>query len=78
MGAVEALKEAQTLDTADRYVNSLTASYMLAATLIQPAQDMCAKFTRVGVGNSRWGEYCYLGRLEFNLRGPSHRFWSKL
>ena len=47
MGAVDAVTEAQTLDTADRYVNSKSTSYMLAANMIQPAQEMCAKFTRV-------------------------------
>lgn len=49
MGAVDAVTEAQTLDTADRYVNSMSASYMLAANMVQPAQEMCSKFTREGV-----------------------------
>ncbi|KAA0194377.1 hypothetical protein HAZT_HAZT002244 [Hyalella azteca] len=49
LGAVDAVTEAQTLDTADRYVNSKTASFMLSANLIQAAQDMCSKFTREGV-----------------------------
>uniref|UniRef100_A0A2P2HYW5 N-alpha-acetyltransferase 15, NatA auxiliary subunit-like n=1 Tax=Hirondellea gigas TaxID=1518452 RepID=A0A2P2HYW5_9CRUS len=49
LGAVDAVTEAQTLDTADRYVNSKSASYMLAANMVQPAQEMCSKFTREGV-----------------------------
>ncbi|KAF2359906.1 N-terminal acetyltransferase A auxiliary subunit [Trinorchestia longiramus] len=49
LGAVDAVTEAQTLDTADRYVNSKSASYMLSANMIQPAQEMCSKFTREGV-----------------------------
>ena len=42
------MDEAQSLDTADRYVNSKCAKYMLKANLIQEACDMCSKFTRVG------------------------------
>lgn len=43
------MDEAQSLDTADRYVNSKCAKYMLRANLIQDAADMCSKFTREGV-----------------------------
>lgn len=49
LGSVDAVTEAQTLDTADRYVNSKSASFMLAANMVQPAQEMCSKFTREGV-----------------------------
>lgn len=48
VGACEALQEAQSLDTADRYVNSKAASYLLAAGRIAAAEEMCSKFTRVG------------------------------
>lgn len=49
MGAYEALQEAQALDTADRYVNSKAASYLLKANLVKQAEEMCSKFTRVSV-----------------------------
>lgn len=45
--AVRLMDEAQSLDTADRYINSKCAKYMLRASLLQEATDMCAKFTRV-------------------------------
>ncbi|KAH9373691.1 hypothetical protein HPB48_018664 [Haemaphysalis longicornis] len=47
--ALRFLDEAQALDTADRYINSKCAKYMLRANLIKEAEDMCAKFTREGV-----------------------------
>ncbi|XP_070553999.1 N-alpha-acetyltransferase 15, NatA auxiliary subunit-like [Ptychodera flava] len=47
--AVECLDEAQSQDTADRYINSKCAKYMLRANMIKPAEEMCAKFTREGV-----------------------------
>lgn len=43
------LDEAQSLDTADRYINSKCAKYMLRANKIKDAEEMCAKFTRDGV-----------------------------
>lgn len=49
---VEAFKwldEAQSLDTADRYINSKCAKYMLRANMIKEAEDICAKFTREDV-----------------------------
>lgn len=49
---VEAFKwldEAQALDTADRYINSKCAKYMLRANMIKEAEETCAKFTREGV-----------------------------
>lgn len=49
VGAYEALQEAQALDTADRYVNSKAASYLLKANLVRQAEEMCSKFTREGV-----------------------------
>lgn len=48
--AIEAYKwmdEAQGLDTADRYINSKCAKYMLRANLIKEAEEICSKFTRV-------------------------------
>ncbi|PIK37160.1 putative N-alpha-acetyltransferase 15, NatA auxiliary subunit [Apostichopus japonicus] len=47
--AMECLDEAQSLDTADRYVNSKCAKYMLRANHVKQAEEMCAKFTREGV-----------------------------
>lgn len=43
------MDEAQSLDTADRYINSKCAKYMLKGNLVQEAADMCSKFTREGV-----------------------------
>lgn len=43
------LDEAQGLDTADRYINSKCAKYMLRANLIDEAEETCEKFTREGV-----------------------------
>lgn len=42
------MDEAQSLDTADRFVNSKCAKYMLRANMIKEAEEMCSKFTRVG------------------------------
>ncbi|XP_005102206.1 N-alpha-acetyltransferase 15, NatA auxiliary subunit [Aplysia californica] len=47
--AVRLMDEAQSLDTADRYINSKCAKYMLRANRIQEAADMCSKFTREGI-----------------------------
>jgi N-alpha-acetyltransferase 15/16, NatA auxiliary subunit len=44
--------QAQELDTADRYLNSKCAKYLLRAGQIQQAEEMCAKFTREGIGAS--------------------------
>jgi len=41
------LDEAQSLDMADRYINSKCAKYMLRAGKIADAELMCSKFTRV-------------------------------
>lgn len=41
------MDEAQALDTADRFVNSKCAKYMLKAGMIKEAEEMCSKFTRV-------------------------------
>ncbi|XP_015598705.1 N-alpha-acetyltransferase 15, NatA auxiliary subunit [Cephus cinctus] len=43
------LDDAQGLDTADRYINSKCAKYMLRANLIKEAEETCGKFTREGV-----------------------------
>ncbi|XP_051982527.1 N-alpha-acetyltransferase 15, NatA auxiliary subunit-like isoform X2 [Xyrauchen texanus] len=40
------MDEAQALDTADRFINSKCAKYLLKAGLIKEAEEMCAKFTR--------------------------------
>lgn len=49
LNAVKCLDEAQSLDTADRYVNSKCTKYMLRAGLLKEAEEMCSKFTREGV-----------------------------
>ncbi|XP_059484452.1 N-alpha-acetyltransferase 15, NatA auxiliary subunit [Neocloeon triangulifer] len=49
---IEAYKwmdEAQGLDTADRYINSKCAKYLLRANLVKEAEEKCSKFTREGV-----------------------------
>ncbi|MCP9259645.1 N-alpha-acetyltransferase 16, NatA auxiliary subunit [Dirofilaria immitis] len=46
------MEQAQSLDTADRYVNSKCAKYLLRAGLIKEAENMCSKFTREGVNAS--------------------------
>lgn len=45
--AYRCIDEAQSLDTADRFINSKCAKYMLRANLIQEAELTCSKFTRV-------------------------------
>ncbi|XP_070607480.1 N-alpha-acetyltransferase 16, NatA auxiliary subunit [Erythrolamprus reginae] len=42
------MDEAQSLDTADRFINSKCAKYMLRANLVKEAEEMCSKFTREG------------------------------
>ncbi|KOB67335.1 N-alpha-acetyltransferase 16, NatA auxiliary subunit [Operophtera brumata] len=48
VSAYQWLEEAQAMDTADRYVNSKCARYMLRAGHVTRAEEMCAKFTREG------------------------------
>lgn len=45
--AVKWLDEAQSLDTADRYINYKCSKYMLRADLVKESQDIASKFTRV-------------------------------
>jgi len=47
--AVRWLDEAQSMDTADRYINCKCAKYMLRANKVAEAEAMCSKFTREGV-----------------------------
>jgi len=47
--AVNCLDEAQSMDTADRYINCKCAKYMLRASKVKDAEVMCSKFTREGV-----------------------------
>ncbi|XP_057388714.1 N-alpha-acetyltransferase 16, NatA auxiliary subunit isoform X5 [Balaenoptera acutorostrata] len=42
------MDEAQSLDTADRFINSKCAKYMLRANMVKEAEEMCSKFTREG------------------------------
>ncbi|XP_045725479.1 N-alpha-acetyltransferase 16, NatA auxiliary subunit isoform X4 [Mirounga angustirostris] len=46
--AAKWMDEAQSLDTADRFINSKCAKYMLRANMIKAAEEMCSKFTREG------------------------------
>ncbi|CAD6197579.1 unnamed protein product [Caenorhabditis auriculariae] len=46
--AADLMDEAQSLDTADRYINGKCAKYLLRARKIEEATKMCAKFTREG------------------------------
>lgn len=45
--AVKWLDEAQSLDTADRFINYKCSKYMLRADMIKEAQEIASKFTRV-------------------------------
>ena len=47
--AAQWMEQAQQLDTADRYINSKCAKYMLRAGMIVEAEQMCGKFTRVSI-----------------------------
>ena len=47
--AVLCLDEAQSMDTADRYINCKCAKYMLRANKVKDAETMCGKFTREGI-----------------------------
>ncbi|XP_030638927.1 N-alpha-acetyltransferase 15, NatA auxiliary subunit a [Chanos chanos] len=42
------MDEAQALDTADRFINSKCAKYLLKAGMVKEAEEMCSKFTREG------------------------------
>lgn len=50
--AVKWLDEAQSLDTADRFVNYKCSKYMLRANMIKEAEEIAGKFTRVTRPNS--------------------------
>jgi len=47
--AVKWLDEAQSLDTADRFVNYKCSKYMLRANMIKEAEEIAGKFTRVSL-----------------------------
>jgi len=47
--AAKWMDEAQSLDTADRYINCKCAKYLLRANKVKEAEEMCQKFTREGV-----------------------------
>ncbi|KAI1278745.1 N-alpha-acetyltransferase 16, NatA auxiliary subunit [Halotydeus destructor] len=47
--AVLYIEEAQSLDTADRFLNSKCAKYLLRANKITESEEMCSKFTREGI-----------------------------
>ena len=47
--AAKWMDEAQSLDTADRFINYKCSKYMLRANMVNEAQDIAGKFTRVGV-----------------------------
>ncbi|CAL8115099.1 unnamed protein product [Orchesella dallaii] len=46
--AVECMNEARDMDTADRYINSKCAKYMMRANLVDDATEILGKFTREG------------------------------
>jgi uncharacterized membrane protein YheB (UPF0754 family) len=46
---VNCFDEAQSMDTADRYLNCKAAKYLLRANHVSEAESMCQKFTREGV-----------------------------
>ncbi|CAD0203591.1 unnamed protein product [Chrysodeixis includens] len=89
VSAYQWLEEAQAMDTADRYVNSKCARYMLRAGHVKRAEDMCAKFTReddstepfvhesdshlAGFLFPSYNEIALLPRTDKRLRCPSHR-----
>jgi tetratricopeptide (TPR) repeat protein len=45
--AAKCLDEAQSLDTADRFINYKCSKYLLRANLIKESQEIASKFTRV-------------------------------
>jgi hypothetical protein len=45
--AVKWIDEAQSLDTADRFINYKCSKYMLRANMIKEAEEIAGKFTRV-------------------------------
>jgi len=45
--AYKCLDEAQSLDTADRYINCKCAKFMLRNNMVKEAEAMCQQFTRV-------------------------------
>jgi hypothetical protein len=47
------MDEAQGLDTADRYINSKCAKYLLRANLVKEAEEKCSKFTRVSCSDNK-------------------------
>lgn len=47
--AVKCLDEAQSLDTADRFINYKCSKYMLRANLVKESLDIASKFTRVNL-----------------------------
>lgn len=77
--AVKWMDEAQSLDTADRFINSKCAKYMLRANMIKEAEEMCSKFTRVSNSMSLselvelnlsslvMREVCWYSSLEFTF-----------
>ncbi|ETN76335.1 tetratricopeptide repeat protein, partial [Necator americanus] len=55
--AARLMDEAQSLDTADRYINSKCAKYLLRSGQMERAEKMCGKFTRFSNnGNSYFKE----------------------
>lgn len=51
------MDEAQGLDTADRYINSKCAKYLLRANLLKEAEEKCSNFTRVGFNQDLIGRH---------------------
>jgi hypothetical protein len=55
------MDEAQSLDTADRFVNCKCTKYLLRANQINTALEIAGKFTRVKK------KYSFIGRFFFNM-----------
>jgi len=66
--AVRWLDEAQSLDMADRYINSKCAKYMLRAGRIADAELMCSKFTRVSCSLQSHFHFDLLVCFSFDFR----------
>ena len=67
------MDEAQGMDTADRYVNSKAAKYMLRANMVPEAEELCSKFTRVSARTHSFhlGESWYMEAGLISARGYS-------
>ena len=79
MSAYQWLEEAQAMDTADRYVNSKCARYMLRAGHVKRAEEMCAKFTREGMDyiSGVWYHPLLGTKMEYTLMSVYSESWQR-